>query len=349
MMTERSLPIRNGFSITELLVALAISAVMMMAIVGMDLANLRSFYSRGNQASLGRDTISLIQYLRNLVMGAGGGSVRPWMAIWVENNCALRGPFPACGGSDRITIVTLHPPQQECAITGQVNPTTYQVAFSSPGVCCLQPLAAGEISFLNQPVMVSLNGNYSQQYITGVNTVTCQVTEAVGQQAGLNDQTGGTVNWTGGMISLVTVQTIYQDPVAHTLNQYMDLNNTNAVDPGDLMVIADQVFDLQVALGIDCNPPDGNIVATANGVGDEWLYNAPGVAEAWGFAPFVAPATMSELLLVQLGVMVGAQDATNPKASNTLSILDGPNRTAVGWTLQSELTQLAPRNSFIFQ
>ena len=328
---------------------MAVSTILMLSVVTIDMYNLKSYHNGENQASLNQDTILLIQYLRNQVMFAGGGSVRPWMGIWVENNCARRSVYPNCGGSDRLTVVSLRNPPEECSITSQVNPTTFQIAFSSPGVCCLTPSVAGEINFANQQVMLTLSGYYTQRFVTNVDPVACQVTLQPGLQAGGNDSTGGTANWTGGMMSLVNVETIYMDPTSSTLNLFVDANNNGTVDAGELTVIADQVYDLQFALGYAANPPNGNVTTTANGVGDEWLYNAPSVAEAWGTSPFVAPLTPAQLSLVYVGVAVGSLNLTNPTASNTVNLLDGPARSAVGWTLQAELSQVAPRNSFIFQ
>ncbi|MGZ3721667.1 MAG: PilW family protein [Bdellovibrionales bacterium] len=337
----------NGFSLVELLIAMAIALSIMMGVAGIYLFGFNSYLSMQNRSSLGQDSLLLVDFLRGELQGAGGGAVRAYMGLWVEDNCNARGPFLECGGSDRITVSAATIPLQQCAITSKLGATLYQMAWRSPGVCCMQP-QAGEISYAGQSVMLTLNGFYSSRFAAAVDLGLCTLSIQPGQAAG-GDVTGGTLDWSGGMATLMKVTTFYWTAANATLNRFTDANNDGVMSAGETAIVAVGVYDLQIALGYDFNPADGNILTTATGVNDEWLNNAPGVVESLGTGYFVPAPPPASLLMVEAGVILGVANPNGGAAVNSQRIFNGPLRGIAGWTMQAETTQLAPRNSFIFQ
>jgi prepilin-type N-terminal cleavage/methylation domain-containing protein len=341
----------NGFTLVEVLVAAAISLTVMLVGTQLYLGSVSAYSGLKQRTSLSQDALMLVDYLRNMLLVAGGGSVRAWMGIWVEDNCNARSVYPACLGSDRLTVSSASIPLQECGITSMVSvaphPTVLQVAFSSPGVCCLTPSSPGEISFQNQYAIVALNGYFTNQFVSAASLVACQLTIQSGQATGW-DQTGGTTDWSGGTVTMVKIQTVYLDMATNTLMVFSDSNDNGIVDPGELLSVAVGVMDFQVALGYDFNPANGEVSAVVGGINDEWLYNA--VGEAFGAGVFALSSfTKASLLLVSPGVILGVTDISAATNWGSFQIQNGPVRGASGWSMRSEVTQLAPRNSYVFQ
>lgn len=338
----------DGFSLVEVMVAVAISTFLMVSFTDLYVVGLNSYHEMRDQSSLSLDSILSVDYLRGELMIAGGGQVRGWQGIMIEDNCNARGPFPDCNGSDRITVSSTNSPLQQCSITGNPGPGIWQINFSSPGVCCLTP-GGGLTDFLKQQVTFTLNDFYSSKFINTVDPASCRMTVTAGQ-ASLNDFTGAPpiTDWTGAVVTLSTVKTFYWDSAASSLVRFIDSNGDNVAAPDELSTVAIGIHDLQAALGYDSKPADGNIVATGDGVNDEWLFNAPGVAEAWNAGTFVAPATRSQLLMVSLGIILGVK---SPKGAGlpTPRILNGPVRSVAGVLLQPQVGQVAPRNSYVFK
>jgi len=334
-----------GFSLVEMLVALAASMLILVAVMGLYLFSFNAYLSMQNRSSLAQDSMLLVDYFRNELFVAGGGAVRGWMGIWVEDNCTARSVFPACNGSDRVTISSATVPLQQCTITGMVG-GKLQIAFSA-GICCLTK-QAGQIDYKNNPVALTLNSFFHSSFAVDEDTAACTLTISDGQARG-GDSDGGTIDWSGGMVTLMQVETLYWDSINSQIVRFQDLNNNGAVDLGEMSIVAVGVYDFQVALGYDFNPADGNILTTANGVNDEWLYNAPGVIESLGTGYFVPAPSKSSLLLVQVGVVLGVSNPNSRITSSSAQILNGPVRTQPRFTMQPEVTQLAPRNSYIFQ
>lgn len=318
---------------------------------GVHISNLRYFRVTEGRSTIYQDAILIGNFLRGELLGAGGGSIRGWMGIWVEDDCNARSIFPACADSDRLTVTTVTSPLQECLITGQLGPGRVQVAFSSPGVCCMQPQAANEVSYLNRQVMLTLGDFFWQQYVANLNLATCQADLVNGQlpAPAYNSPGPPPYNWTNAMMTMVNVQTFYWESPTFMLKRFIDGNNDGAVQNGEDVVVADQVYDLQIALGYDFNVADGNLSETPTGLNDEWLHNNPTAPEVFGAGFFVAPITRSALLQVMFAVIVGNPDTTLSLNAPNVRILNGPIRTRAGWILQEEISRITPRNSYIFQ
>lgn len=352
---------RNGFTLVEVLIAVAIATVLIAGAMTAHVSNLSFYKTSEGRVNLSQDGILLIDYLRNELMPAGGGSIRSWMGIWVEDNCAARAPLPPCNNSDRLTISTVTVPVQECPIIGQISANEIQVARSGvAGACCLQPQAAtAESSYENHQIMLVLGDFYSQRFATNVtiDAVNCRLTYSAGQAA-LNDRPPPLLpgpipyNWSNGTVTLVNVETFYLDTTTRLLKRWMNTNNDTTLDATEDVIVADRVFDMQFALGYDFNPADGNVVSSANGTGDEWLYNAapPLVQDAMNAGVFVGPNwTRSSLLMVEAALIVGSDEAEGGTPSGPRNILNGPPRSLTGWMMMEEAARFAPRNAYVFQ
>lgn len=343
----------GGFSLVEVLIAMGIATFIIVISTGVHISNLRYFRTTEGRTNIYQDAILISEFFRNELMAAGGGSVRGWMGLWVEDNCNARAPLPGCAGSDRVTISSVTVPLQECPITGQLGGGRVQVAFTSPGICCMQPQAADEKTYLDKNVMVTLGDYTAQYYVRAVNLQFCQADLVPGQAYGGSNLPPAPAvppyNWTNGTMSMISVETFYWDSAANTLKRFIDKNNDGAPQSDEDVVVADNIFDLQFALGYDFNLADGNINETANGASDEWLYNNPSAVETYGAGYFVAPITRSALQMVMFGVIVGYPDTTLSLTNTPIRSLNGPLRSRAGWILQEESSRLAPRNAFIFQ
>lgn len=176
----------------------------------------------------------------------------------------------------------------------------------------------------------------------------CRLTYANGQASAF-DSVPAINNWTNGTITMMNVETLYVDMTNRMLKRFSDLNNNQAIDPNEDVIVADNIFDLQVGLGYDFNLADGNVSETVNGLNDEWLFNAPGAVETFGAGYFVPPLTRSQLHSVHVAVMMGTQDPVGNSVTSPFRMLNGPLRSQAGWILVEEWTRVMPRNSYVFQ
>lgn len=337
---------QRGITLTELMVAMAIASVLVITVVTLHLSSLKSYYAAESSTALSQDTFLIGEFLRSEAIAAGGGSVRAWMALWVEDNCKSRNSLPECRGSDRMTVTKISLPEQECAITAQISSTEMRVANRTPMQCCLAPAVAGAQSFLNRQVVLSLNGTYIQRAVSQVDLGACTVKLVPGQAEG-GDYPGKTTNWTGAVLSLVNVATYYMDSSSRSLNAWIDKNRDSVFTPDESSLLVDQVFDFQVTLGYDFMPVDGTVREDDKGFDDEWLYNDPEHVESFGLGYFKPPLLRRDLAMVQIGVMLGVQRIE--AADSRQRLFNGPIREVDGWSFRSAFTKVAPRNTFIFQ
>jgi Tfp pilus assembly protein PilE len=326
---------RSGFTLVEVLIATGISTCLILVAVSQNLSLVQSQFNSVARSNLAQDSITIANFFARQFGQAGGGSVRPWMSTFLENDCAARGAFPDCSGSDRLTLVSAVVPANECMVSNQLNPTSIEVKPS--GVCCLTP------TFPTGPYMLTLGSNYSQIFVTGVDLPTCSLTYQPGQ-ASLNDLPPAIPNWTAGFLTPVTVETIFLDGVSNQARVFSDLNNNGIVDSGELNILADQVLDLQFALGIDLYG-NGNITDNSDSA-DSYLYNSPG--ESW--AVTMPSANSSMIRMIEVGLITGS-----PLNGGTLAripqvqIFDGPVRNVTNWETKKIVLKFAPRNDFIYK
>jgi Tfp pilus assembly protein PilE len=328
----------QGFSTLELMVSMLIMVSLIQALSAGYIHVFSQAKKSKVRSGLDEQLKFLGDYFTYRMQGVGGGAVRPWASVWVEDNCAARASFPDCAGSDRVTLVTSDATVPECTIVGVVSATTLQI--DAPfGTCCLTA------AFGNRQAVVSNGDYYSQQFLTNVQTVACTVDLAPGQGfGGLNNPPVAPATWVGGSLSVVDVATLYLDSTSTELREFRDLNNNGTIDAGEQTVLADQVYDLQFALGYDSNPRDGRITDTASDT-DEWLFNSNGPNEAFGLGGLTG-ALPSDLRMVSVGLILGEQ-GPGP-GSGQVSVLNGPLRAQPGIQLSRSLTKFRFRNIGVF-
>jgi hypothetical protein len=331
-------PSESGFSLIEVLVSIAI----MMALCEAVAVAYVHMFSQSKRAKTHSSLDEQLKYLGNYMtyrlQAVGGGAVRPWAAVWVEDGCAARGPFPACGGSDRITTAALDGAIPECTIIGTVGASTLQIE-KPLGVCCLTA------AFNNRQAVLSNGDYFSQQYLTLADPVGCTVNVSPGAAfGGLNNPPGVFAGWTSGHLSVVNVATLYLDTASTELREFQDLNFNGVIDPGEETVLADQIFDVQYALGYDANPRDGR-VTNNNDDTDEWLYNSNGLNEGMGIGGLTG-ALPSDLRMVAVGLIIG--DRVNGQLPVQAQVLNGPPRSMTDWQLSQSVIRFRFRNVGVF-
>lgn len=323
----------------ELIIAVAISSVVVLASLGFTSDALLKVKKSDSATELSVDFDLLTDYFSREVPNAGGQDLPAQAAYYVENNCAVRGAFPNCHGSDRLTLASADQ-AGACKIQTWTVATQQAVLNSVAGVCCF------DATFMNRrQVMFSNGSSYAQKWIASVDVPTCSVRFTNGPMAA-NDNVVSTYDWLGGIVVPVSVVTYYLDDNVDQFNvfNYTDAGTTAA--EGISSIIADRTLDFQVALGFDFNPADGAIVDTASN-NDEWLYNQEiGVAESRTVAPFNnAPST--SLKMIHLGWLIGAPSSATPAVN--LKLLDGPNRSRANWLLRKGAIKLSIKSTYIFE
>lgn len=347
---SRHLSSQAGVTLIELMVAMGISSLLLVASMSLHLETLKAFQTNEDYSSLNMDSHLLNDYFRTELMKAGGGSIRGWMGIHVENNCLARGPLPGCNGSDRLNTVSIRIPEQECLITAHTPANVITANFRAPGDCCLQPATglSGAIPFEGQQVVISLNGSFIHHYISSVNATSCRAVLSPGQLS-FTDFPNGTTDYTGGIVTIVKANTFYWKSSDQTLNLYSESNGDNNIQNNESQIVAAQIYDFQVALGYDFKPADGKILETADGSKDEWLYNSTITAEQINADDFIDPPwSRDKLVFASLGIAIGA-NTPSFNGGDLPRFFDGPTRNYPGVQTRRSILRVAPRNTMFFQ
>jgi prepilin-type N-terminal cleavage/methylation domain-containing protein len=326
----------RGFTLTELLIALAIGSLIMLTSLSTTFTTIQAAKNLNTVADISTDLLLLTNYFSQQIPSAGGQGVPIGAAVFSENNCAPRAPFPNCNSSDRLTLVqgTAAP---LCSIVENASSYgIYNASTDGTGACCL-----ASVNLVNTQVMLVQGTFYGQRLVTNQDPSACQVTVQTGPGS-LNDNVSDLPatahDWSGASIIPVQLDTYYMDP---TLNQLIDATYQGLTV--NQQILADRVYDFQISLGYDFNPEDGIITDTGS-ITDEWLHNFPG--ESMGVGVFLN-ASPTSLRMVGIGFVFGAPAAT--LEPSTASVLDGPPRTMPHQTLRSELAKIALRSIYFFQ
>lgn len=327
----------RGYSLIEVMIAVGLSSFLLFIAMSQSVSMTQTQFQYISRSNLAQDALTITNYFGHEFGEIGGASVRPWMSAYLENNCALRGPFPDCDGSDRLTLTSSVIPAQECFVTANPSSNVLTVAMSA-GVCCLNP------AMLNQNFMITQGLFYSEVFASSIDTLACSMTFAPGQASPNDALPPSPVDWSGGTITMVTVKTIYWDSSLKQVKQYSDFNNNAQIDPGEMNILADQVLDIQFSLGLDING-DSNLIDTASNT-DNYLFNSPG--ENWGVGTFLN-ANINELKILEVALITGTPISYGGvPLAKTLQILDGPVRDLSKWDSRKAILKFAPRNDFLY-
>jgi hypothetical protein len=340
-----------GFSLIEVAVAGAIASVVGLAAISTFAILARQMTRLQAEAGVNDEAKTIVDALVGELQGVGGGHVRPWMALRVDDGGA---------GSDRVTWAVSR--GETCPVRDWTS-----AAATSDGAgtaCCwLKMLPAASSSggtgglsgsegegegggtgtgngngsgttVTHAQIVVVLGAVHRQVVLSELDTTTC--TAAVG--AGPLDVSTNTV-FTGGVAELVAVQSLYVDHAAHRLVRFIDRDGDLIEDARELRPVVGNVFDLQVQLGYDGDPADGRLVDRGDAT-DEWLHNVENDA---------LPATVGsdELRMVGVGVVIGAPIA-DPTYRTTAQVVGGRVIEQGGRHLRGAMGRAALRNVFVF-
>ncbi len=359
----------RAFTIIELAISMAIAGIVVAAATTAAVNVTRLLKLESKKSIADQDARRLVDFVIGRMQGAAGAQVRPWMAMWLEENCAARNGLPACDGHDRLTIIDVDNFRDSCSIQSITSST---ITFAPPvaGVCCYDwpatatanPLVPNQ--FHNQTLML-VNGRDLWTMVTTSSetgnrndpaTPTCAfgMTGIRPLSQWADAQTSlAPFNGAGASAQAVAARTLYlgspasasafavtavpatATPPLHLLEWFDDDYNMQ-VDVGESRVVFPGVYDLQVSLGYD-DPEDGRILDN-NTPTDQWLGNA---AET-GPNPF----ERSSLRMAGIGVVVGVK-AVEP-GQKTMSVLNGPAITRSSHLMRKAVGKAMLRNIAVF-
>lgn len=337
----RFLKTTHGVSLVEAL----LSTGVMMAIL-FSSTDFITFYVKKNR-ELRAVTESKIEmqmvrdHLRVTANQVGGGTVRPWMGVWVENNCAARGPFPACNGSDRVTVASKDFNISSCLV---ISATVGNILNFDPvsGVNCCSN------THMLKPIVISKTGYWAQFYIDAIvsTPLACNVHVVDGQGSGINNQAPppNFTDWGGANLDVMELSTYYLNSVTHELRIFSDINNNAIIDVNEDQLLGTNIYDFQVILGYDASPADG-IVGDSGSQTDEWLFNFAHAQEGLGVAGGgLASASFINLRAIGFGLMSGGS-----ALGGTATLLDGPVRADPKMKLVTSVEKIYFQSSLYFQ
>jgi prepilin-type N-terminal cleavage/methylation domain-containing protein len=309
----------RGFSLIEVAVASAIAGIIGVASISAFAVLNRQLVVVQREAIANDIAKGTVDVLVSSVQGAGGGPVRPHMAVLVTDGAA--------GTPDALSLATLIEDAPICTI--QTASTTEVTVGAVSSVCCLTDLftAAGGSTNIEGYLV---NGAVHRQVKLSAGRG-CSAEIQPGVMAALDSPAVSPLIFAGGSIAAVTVKSI-------SLND-TELRITQQLSPPPaaqtITLISDDVFDFQVQLGFD-RAADGRIFDTLSD-GDEWQYNT--VSDPDTFTP-------SDLRMIGVGVVVGV--ASQRGATSVARVVGGLTQSSSAFFLRSAMGRATFRNVFVF-
>ena len=330
---------RGAFTLMELLIAMVIASIIALTAVGAGMMLNRTMVDTRKRSALWDEAKRLEEAVLSQLQEAGGDPLRPHQAIFVENDCVARtNGLPTCFGADRVTVARVLPGLPICDVSG--NSGTNLDVVSGAGGCCLFTNAAGvavtnsgfegQAALLLKPdgSVVSLNLHNARD------SPPCKINAPPGQGNPAVSALGP------GQLVAVEMVTVYpnRQPGGHyELVQWIDAKGSDVVgngvvDPEELLLVADRVYDFQVTTGFDGAPEDGEAIDLAS-ASDEWFGNVVGDV-------LPAAVTPDQLRMIGVAVVVGTP-SIRPRGAQ---VLDGPQRSTPGIYMASTRGTVMMRN-----
>jgi prepilin-type N-terminal cleavage/methylation domain-containing protein len=375
----------RGFTLLEIMIATAISVSLVMLVASENLSLYYNQMSSQSRATLSQDILNVSNYLTPLIRNAGGGSVISFMGILQENNCqGSKYNFPACGGSDRLTLVTSFATPRECPIISTSYAVgVYTIGSTAPSsgplqnVCCFDsatptgaPPQTGKSDFVGNQLMVVSQNNWQQPFGLSYDPVGCTISfrQSSGQAYASDNSPPFSLpssgppylygDWTNGIASVVSVTTLYLDTTTNKLMQFTDSKGTQS-NIDSPFVVAENIYDFQVSLGLDL-ANNTMLVDDTTSAKDSFLFDSPVNCAALGTCQLSScliqnnckgqflKAQATQIREVKVGLINGSV-ANYKQVANTAQVLDGPVVSSPNTVLSSIILKVAPANSALFK
>lgn len=328
----------RGATLIELMISVTISTVVVMTLVGVTSLQLDYSSQATARGRLSVDIMELTNYFAREIPSAGGELLPVWSGVIAENNCAARATFPACQGSDRLTIVKTSA-TSACSIRS-VGAGGLITIETGGGPCCLATLG-----LLRSHVILSKVNLIGHRYVASVDLNACTATLAPGPTA-FNDNVAEPYDWSTGLMVPVQLRTFYLDKAISELNRFTYQNGGTNMNSGVTSALADRILDFQIALGFDFDPADGIVRNTSNHL-DEYLYNSTTATERLGAGVFLN-VSRSQLRMVALGLAMGQQSG-QPNSQGGSNLLDGPLLAPGKWLVENQVSTFTIRSTRTYQ
>lgn len=339
----------RAFSLIEVAVASSIAAIISTAAIS-TFAMINKQVVRMQGGSVASDHAkSIIDLLVSDMQGIGGGAIRPWMAVHVEDGGGLRDVardtnFNMPSGPvlpDRITFATAIPGAPTCVITAMAGDNDL-TSTGTGASCCLRALFnAREAGTSALQAFLVKGASYRQVAMTAPVDATCTAKFTQGQLY-LNDQPQAAWDYVGAELVAASVRTIYLT-ADRELRLYRETESTNGVPENgadENIRLAGNVVDFQVQLGYDVDG-DGRILDTSSN-NDEWRYNTVGPTSHG-----VPGLRTDALRMIGVGVIV-AQPVNDPTYVSRAEIVGSTSIKGERQQLRAAMGKVALRNLFVF-
>ena len=333
----------RGFSLPELMVSMAVMGIITLISLDQVVTINKLKKSIDHHIQVRGESKLINNYLLEEVRQAGGGVVRPQMAIWAEDNCLERDNLPNCNGSDRLTIALINRNFNTCRVLG-TNGANELIFDATTDACCSDAIRRQNI-VLSEGDQFGHFFIFANVYNPGA-PGTCRVRVTPGQMYGLNNVQPPALfsDWVGADMVVTDVSTFYLDTTVGELYRFKDANNNRNFNEQERFLLSDQVKDLQVILGYDSYPQDGRVLNLASDQ-DEWLFNVNSVSENLGQGG-LSQATFNDLRMIGLAIM--SYTNVNSGGSGVAQVFNSPNRSVDNENIGLSQSRIYLRSSLIF-
>jgi prepilin-type N-terminal cleavage/methylation domain-containing protein len=353
----------RAFSLLEVAVASVIAGIVAVAALSAFAVLNRQLVRLQAETAASDDAKTLVDFLVSDLQAVGGGNVRPWMAMHVDNGddasfanrCSNFGQT-ICGPADRVTYGLLIPTSNSVCRIAAIDDGSKTVTGDGTGAnCCLSlmmlragydarvpPATTPTLADLKlHTVAVSTGGLNRQLSLENVDATACTAKFSAGPLAAADDAPGLITQFVDGTVSAVHIRTLYLDESTRELRSFEDKRDFNGddviVSPDEVETVASNVHDFQVQLGYDSDGVTPGIIVDRSSPTDEWQFNAP------GDGAFAA----NGLRMTAVGIIVGV-NVKDPSYSSSAQVIGGAEKVATGFHLRGAMGRAALRNIFVF-
>lgn len=356
---------KRGFSLLEVSIAMAIAGVVAAVATQASVLILKSVKHEGKRSSVDQDARRLVDFVVSNAQAAGGGPVRPWMALAHEESCGARHGLPACtANNDRLTLVDVDTARSTCAIVSASASAVVVDHAAAPddALCCFdwasgQTPSDGSTNQIDGKAVMLVDGDHwisrvvstagvdgSGNCVVNFNASLTHLGANTSTLLGGNNRpflSGGSIDhasMAGGTLVIVRPRTLFVDG-GRLMEWNDDLVGLSGANPNDavaqaaeMRVVFPGVFQLQLARGYDGLPEDGRAVDVGT-TSDEWVGTV---------ASDTRPGTLrdDQLRLLRVGVVVGVKTTTpissSVKVLNGAPVVTGPTNRMIVRAAQGE-------------